>query len=188
MTRSLFKDLPLAHVTRGPGDAWGLLFVSVAAVFGVAALILFDPIEGRSSHRGLAKGAAVLAGASVVLAYAFPVMITRAWVAQRPRSTARLEFMEPHAGQVFHGDHAVVSVQLRLVGGTNVSSTSAKIVPNVGHVHLYLDGQLISMTSGLRDRLEVGSGIHKLVANFVASDHGPFNPPVEVSLSFAVVS
>jgi hypothetical protein len=57
---------PMGHVTRGPGEAMSLLFVSVAAVFGVAAFILFDSSRERPRHRILAKRAAMLAVASVV--------------------------------------------------------------------------------------------------------------------------
>jgi hypothetical protein len=182
----MFTSLPIAHVSRGPGEAWGLLFTSLAAVLGVTAMILFDPSGGGPAHRGLAKGAAVLTGACVVLAYAFPLIVRSTWAANRPSSTARLEILSPLPGQVFQGDPVVVSIQLRLVGGTIVSSTTAKAVPNVGHIHVFLDGKPITLTLSLRDRLEVRPGIHKLEANFVAGDHGPFKPPVGASVSFAV--
>jgi ABC-type Fe3+ transport system permease subunit len=61
--------LPLAHVARGPGEAVGLLFVSVTAVFGVTAFILFDSSRERPRLRTVAIVAAALAAVTLVLAY-----------------------------------------------------------------------------------------------------------------------
>jgi hypothetical protein len=176
--------VPLAHVTRTVGAAIGLVFVSLAAVFGVAALILFDT-KDKAPHRGtLAWGTAVLAGVSVVLAYAFPVMLGA--TAFRPRATARLEILSPTSGEVFRGNPADVPIDLQLLGGRIVSASSARVVANVGHIHLYIDGKLISMSPRLRDRVELGPGTHRVDAEFVAGDHGPFNPRVRASVSFTV--
>jgi hypothetical protein len=54
-----------------------------------------------------------------------------------------------------------------------------------GHIHLYLDGSLVTMT-GLEASLSVGPGTHTLRAEFVASDHGPFRPPVTAEVTFEV--
>jgi hypothetical protein len=54
-------------------------------------------------------------------------------------------------------------------------------------VHLYLDGTLITMTYGAATEIPVGDlnpGVHRLVAEFVAADHAPFNPPVTATVSF----
>jgi hypothetical protein len=174
--------VPLAHVSRTAGAAIGLGFVSLAAVFGVAALILFDTKDKGPNRKTLARGATALAGVSVVLAYAFPLMLKP--TAFRPRATARLEIQSPTKGEMFRGDPATVPIQLRLVGGRIVSTSSRKAEPNVGHIHLYLDGKLIAMSPGLRDQVEVRPGPHRIEAEFVASDHGPFNPRVLATVSF----
>ena len=70
-------------------------------------------------------------------------------------------------------------------GGTVVPTTSLRLVPNEGHIHLYLDGSIVAMT-GLQTSLSVSPGTHTLRAEFVASDHGPFRPPVLVEVTFAV--
>ena len=99
---------PLGHVAGGPGEAVGLLFVSAAAVFGFAALALLESRDERPHGLRLAQGAAVAAGVSVVLAYAFPFVIIRGPGGLRPSSTARLEILSPHPGQTFHGEPASV--------------------------------------------------------------------------------
>ena len=169
---------------RGPGPSVRF----ARRCLGVAAFILFDSSRERPRHRILAQAAAVLAMASVVLAYVSPLIIKGTWAGKRPSATARLQIVSPLPGEVFQGDPASVPIQLRLVGGRVVSATSASPLPNVGHIHVYLDGKLVSMSPSLSDRFDVGPGKHELEVDFVASDHGPFNPPVRAVLSFEVNS
>jgi hypothetical protein len=183
----MWATVPLAHVVR-PGDGVGLLFVAAAALFGVLSFAMFESEVERPPRRRLAIGAAVACGVCVVCAYLFPLVILKPTLAPvRPSATARLEILSPRPGELFRGDPASVTVQLRLVGG-KVVSTSTKVEPNVGHVHIYLDGELVSMAPGPLDRLDVKPGPHELRAEFVAGDHGPFNPPVQTSVSFRVES
>ncbi len=76
---------------------------------------------------------------------------------------------------------------MQLPGGTIVTTTSTKLTPDTGHVHLSLDGQVVSMTYGLVQSVSLRSlapGEHTLQAEFVAADHGPFNPRVTASVTF----
>jgi hypothetical protein len=114
------------------------------------------------------------------------VLIKGTWAANRPAGTARLEILSPRPGSVLRRDPAVVPVRLRLVGGRIVSFSSAKPLPNVGHIHVYLDGKLASMSPGLAGRIAVLPGTHELEADFVASDHGPFKPAVRQTVTFSV--
>ena len=75
---------------------------------------------------------------------------------------------------------------LRLSGGRVVPLTSIHLVPNEGHIHLYLDGSLEAMT-GLDASIAVQPGSHTLEAEFVAADHGPFRPRVIVTVAFRVL-
>ena len=94
--------------------------------------------------------------------------------------------LSPRSGEVLHGDPAIVPVVLRLSGGRVVPLTSIHLVPNEGHIHLYLDGSLEAMT-GLDASIAVQPGSHTLEAEFVAVDHGPFRPPVIVTVAFRVL-
>jgi hypothetical protein len=78
-----------------------------------------------------------------------------------------------------------VQVALRLNGGRIIPLTSTTLVPNEGHIHVLLDDRLLSM-SGLDANIIVLPGAHTLRAEFVASDHGPFRPPVTASVMFRV--
>ena len=78
-----------------------------------------------------------------------------------------------------------MAVTLRLNGGGIVPLTSTAVRPNEGHIHVFLDDQLLSMT-GLEATIIALPGEHTLRAEFVASDHGPFRPPVTASVTFRV--
>ena len=80
-----------------------------------------------------------------------------------------------------------MNVVLNLTGGTIVQATTTSIAPDTGHVHLLLDGALVSMTYGTEqviDLSDVPAGPHVLTAEFVAADHLPFAPPVTASVDF----
>src|SRR5205823_6241842 len=94
-------------------------------------------------------GAGAAAVACVVLALVLPPIIRPDAPSKRPSTTATLTILSPRPGEVFHGSIATVPVRLRLAGGRIVSFTSTNIVPNEGHIHLFLDGNLVSMTYGL---------------------------------------
>jgi hypothetical protein len=67
------------------------------------------------------------------------------------------------------------------VGGpplTTVAATTTDIRPDQGHIHLYVDNNLVSMNYGTTQDLQVAPGTHILRAEFVASDHAPFDPRV----------
>jgi hypothetical protein len=97
--------------------------------------------------------------------------------APRPSSAATVSVVEPANGATVTGTS--VRVVLDLVGATIVMETTSAIRPDEGHVHLYLNGQVVSMDYGLEQDLPVTPGTHVLRAEFVAADHAPFNPRVE---------
>ncbi len=130
---------------------------------------------------------AVLAFSAFVAAFVVPPMLRPTIASIRPSTEARLAIVSPSSGQVFTGDPADIPVRLALTGGRIVPFTSSRLEPNAGHVHLLLDGQLISMTNSTTQTIPLSPGTYRLEAQFVAVDHGPFNPPVTASVTFRVV-
>jgi hypothetical protein len=107
----------------------------------------------------------------------------------RPTSTATLRFAAPRDGLQTSKDE--LTVRLDLEGGTLTPLTTTVITPDTGHVHLSLDGSLVSMMGGalqVVDLRNIAPGAHTLTAEFVAADHVPFNPPVTAQVTFDKVA
>jgi hypothetical protein len=176
----------LAHVgISGPAAfvAIGLFFAGAAAGMGAYALAHRRPRDGRS-FPVVALGA--LAAGCLLAATLLPLTLHPTLGLARPSSSARLFILSPAQGSTYHGDRVQIPVMLELRGGTIVPITSLHLVPNEGHVHLYLDGSLVSMT-GLTGEVSATPGSHILRAEFVAIDHRPFDPRVEAAVTFQVV-
>jgi len=94
----------------------------------------------------------------------------------RPSSPATVAIVEPAAGARITG--TTVHVLITLTGVTILQATTTTITPTTGHVHLYVDNQLVSMNYGVEQDIPVTPGSHVLKAEFVAADHAPFNPRV----------
>jgi len=130
----------------------------------------------------------LVVAAAVVPRAVFPAIPTTTPAAAsgpRPSSTATLSFVEPSDGRSVAGDQVEVVLELR--GGRIVEGTSTQLTPDTGHVHLVLDGALVSMTYGLVQVVDIGDvapGPHTLQAEYVAADHAPFDPRVTAAVRF----
>lgn len=103
----------------------------------------------------------------------------------RPTSTGVLKIVSPTNGEVVHG--STVDLKIDLKGATIVPITSTDLKPDQGHIHVILDDQLVSMTTGTELKIpNVSPGHHLIRVEFVATDHGPFDPRVLALVSFEV--
>jgi hypothetical protein len=103
----------------------------------------------------------------------------------RPSSTAKLAIVLPKVGEVVHGSN--VDLRVKLQDAELVPATTTHIVPDEGHLHVILDDTLISMTQGLEQTIpDVAPGEHRIMVEFVASDHAPFDPRVVAVVAFEV--
>ena len=110
---------------------------------------------------------------------------TTAAAAERPSSPAKLTIVAPRNGQTVH--QARPEVRLELAGAKIVSRTTTNIQGNEGHIHLLVDGRLVNMNYGLRQRLpELPPGQHVLQVEFVAADHAPFEPRILTQAAFDI--
>lgn len=100
----------------------------------------------------------------------------------RPHSTAALQILEPLQGAVITGPK--LRVRLALSGGRIIQQTTTRLAPDEGHIHLLVDGKIVSMLYGLDQEVEVTPGTHLLQAEYVANDHFPFNPRVIIVATF----
>jgi hypothetical protein len=177
----------LADGARAPVDQGVATFLFLAAVF--FGLVGVQRVRGKSFRRLPPQAGWAAVGLSIcalVLAVVLPPIIRPDASTSRPSSSARLSFLSPRQREVFRGSPASVPVRLRLEGGSIVPFTSTRLAPNQGHVHLFLDGALVSMSLTVSRTLALGPGGHVLLAEFVAADHGPFQPRVRTSVAFRV--
>jgi hypothetical protein len=126
-----------------------------------------------------------IAPLALAASIAVPSVLWPPPAAIRPASTATLSFVEPKPNQVVTG--TTLDVRLRLDGGRIVQSSSTTLTPDTGHIHLFVDGAIVSMTYGTEQRIPLGGlepGPHVLQAEFVAADHGPFDPRVTAMEQF----
>ena len=139
--------------------------------------------------RAVAWGGVAAAVALAGLALLLPSLVSPAPNAARPSSKATIDIVSPTEDEVFEGTAdapAHVLMEIRVLGARIVPLTSTRLRPDEGHVHLFLDGSLVSMTAGTTASLDAGPGTHVIRAEFVASDHGPFDPPVQATVRFVV--
>jgi hypothetical protein len=98
--------------------------------------------------------------------------------------------VEPASGAVLGPED--VRVRLELTGAKLTKEVSRNLQPDEGHIHLRLDGETITLLGDLDENLAeilgapVAAGPHLLEAEFVAADHGPFDPRIIVSVPFTV--
>lgn len=101
----------------------------------------------------------------------------------RPRSTAQLSILTPEPGVTVSGGS--IEVRLELEGGRITKEVSTNLKPDEGHIHLKLDGRTITLLGSLEETIpSVALGPHILEAEFVAADHGPFDPRVLATVTF----
>ncbi|MDP9226521.1 MAG: DUF4399 domain-containing protein [Actinomycetota bacterium] len=103
----------------------------------------------------------------------------------RPSSPARISILSPHNGQTIRSRS--LPIHLSLKNARIVKPTTSNINPRKGHIHVSLDGSIVSMNYGLKDTIHnLSPGTHTLRVEFVASDHLPFNPRVFQEVAFVV--
>lgn len=104
----------------------------------------------------------------------------------RPSSPVKVSIVEPEVGAVITGDTFRVKVDLN--GGRIVKEVSRDLTPTTeGHLHVSIDGAILSQTYGETQTLESPKpGKHLLQVEFVAKDHGPFDPRIIESAPFEV--
>ncbi len=178
----------LAHAgghTLGQNIIETVLLLASAGLALAAVGVRNVRIFGRAGSASWALG--ILAVAALVLAFVVPSMLGIKIASVRPSTYAKITILSPRPHQVLRGDPATIRVRLRLTGARIVAQTSTHLSPDKGHIHLYLDGMLVTMAYATSTTIDASPDIHSLRAQFVAVDHAPFSPPVTASVTFRVI-
>jgi hypothetical protein len=178
----------LAHAgghTLGQNIVETLLLLASIAIACAAVRLRNVRVFGRAGPASWAVG--MLPVAALVLAFVVPSMLGIKIASLRPSTNAKITILSPRPHQVLRGDPVTIQVRLRVTGARIVTQTSTHLSPDKGHIHLYLDGMLVTMAYATSTTIEASPHIHRLRAEFVAVDHGPFSPPVTASVTFRVI-
>jgi hypothetical protein len=104
-----------------------------------------------------------------------PYPTPSAGLGHRPSTPVKITLVSPTSGEVVHGTSVLVKVSV--TGGIVTAVTTGDITPTKGHVHLYLNNQLIYMQYTLQQSVPVHPGVeYSMYAEFVAQDHYFFSP------------
>ena len=102
----------------------------------------------------------------------------------RPRTDVRIQIVQPAANQVTGPEP---TLEMNLIGGSVVERTTGPLTPTEGHIHVTVDGQLVSMAYGTNQKLgPLAPGQHTVQAEYVATDHAPFANRVVAASIFTV--
>jgi hypothetical protein len=157
----------------------------------VPAVVRRQPVRPRRPRASVLSAAAALALALGLAACSgsdgggSAATTTAAAAADRPSSPAKLTIVSPRNGQTVNSDRP--EVRVALARAKIVSQTTTRIQGDEGHLHLLVDGKLVSMNYGLTQRLpQLTPGQHVIQVEFVAADHAPFDPRVLTQAAFDV--
>src|SRR5947209_1828762 len=104
----------------------------------------------------------------------------------RPSTSARLQILDPTANAQTGPD---VTLKLQLTGAQIAppEQVTGKLRGDRGHVHVSVDGTVVSMNYGLSAPLpHLAPGQHTVQAEFVAIDHASFRNRVVTAVLFTV--
>lgn len=90
-------------------------------------------------------------------------------------SPVKLTIVSPKNDEVIVGSTAHITVTVS--GGTIEPTFSTNVSPTVGHIHLYMNSELVAMSYVTATDISVDPGAeYSLYAEWVAADHGSFTP------------
>lgn len=156
--------------------------LSTVGIGGIVGLLLFGPWKRR--HWGAWVVPIVLVSAVTVGACGGKSPSS----GPRPTTQARLEIVKPTPDQVMPPNF---TLEMNLVGAKVVPAnvTGGPLRGTEGHIHVSLDGKLITMAYGTsQDLNNIAPGPHNIQAEFVATDHASFANRVIVAVAFSVAA
>jgi hypothetical protein len=78
------------------------------------------------------------------------------------------------------GEPVQVSVDLT---GAELTSETESEDPTRGHLHIFVDGQIISMPSSTTNEVELEPGEHTIAVEFTTADHRSFEPRIQDAIT-----
>ena len=91
---------------------------------------------------------------------------------------ATVAFASPEDGDTVPAGEPV-TIEIDLQGGELASSPSDA----GGHLHIYVDGSVITMPSPTTTEIDLAPGEHELKVEYVDVEHASFDPPIQEAIT-----
>lgn len=157
----------LAHTATSGGPNTEIVLLGVGALV-LAAVFFFQKSAPRRTSVVLAvAGVAAIAGAFTLTAGS-----------GSDHHDVSIAIVSPADGATLEA--GAVPVEIELAGAELASESSTD---DAGHLHVYVDGEVVDMPSALEVEVELGPGEHDLEVEFVDADHRALDPPVTDAVS-----
>lgn len=175
----------LAHAADLQADPfWNMVVVTgggLLALIGVGSLIGGKKLPAFLSF--LERAATPLLVIGVITLLAGPYLVPEVHpptpevdCASRPSTDAVLKVISPQEGEAFNTN--TIPIEVEVEGGLLTSADTSRVVEGEGHLHVAVDGRIISMTRESSGEVTVPTGPHTLTFEYSAGDHAPFCPQV----------
>lgn len=104
-----------------------------------------------------------------------------------PTTRMRIEVATPVDGQVLSSGEVLINVRLLEPAGASWTPVG-QLSPATGHIHVSVDGRVISMAWSPSIAIPVSPGRHAVTVELVAGDHRPFSPRVLITRRITIQS
>lgn len=140
-----------------------------AGVAFVAAFVLRSAKTDNGAFAWAAFGAGiVLAAAAFVAPNVF-----------KPTTDVTIAITAPEEGAVVAAGERF-PVEVDVTGGKVASSEASS---SGGHLHLYVDGRLLSMPYSTKANVKLEPGTHEVTVEYVDLQHASFDPPIQANVT-----
>lgn len=158
----------LAHTATSSGPNTEILLLG-AGMIVLAAVFFFQKSASRQ--------------ASMILAVLGAAAVTGAFTLAKDSGgddhvDAAIAIASPEDGATVEA--GAIPVEIDLTGAELAGESSSE---DAGHVHVYVDGEVVDMPSSLDVEVDLEAGEHELEVEFVDADHAALDPPVADSVT-----
>ena len=157
----------LAHTATSSGPNTEILLLGAGMVV-LAAVFFFQKTASRQASLILA----VVGVAAITGAFAF------AGGSSEGHHDASIALASPVDGATVEA--GTVPIEIELTGAELAGESSSE---DAGHIHVYVDDEVVDMPSSLDVEVDLQPGEHELEVEFVDADHAALDPPVTDSVT-----
>ena len=172
--------------TGGPSSPGQIAISAAGALAALGGVVVMVRSTTRPDTPGKARRAGlILAGVGFATFLVGPDLLrSPPPECVRLERPATVEIVAPRQGESVAAGRVALHIDLK--GGRATSLSSTRNRPGEGHLHILLDGRLISMSGTLEEQLTIPAGRHEIEVEYAANNNAPFCTPVGDVVAFEV--